>query len=249
MLESYEVRQNGKAMTAMDAHAHGHESENDHDHVNERHDAQQQQQHYKMLSTSQQVPHNAEDEKIAWKLYHQVNGLRKRSRNNMDTHTDEVEEARPKASKQSKASKPLMVFHQGTQLWYRAKVSARQGDDVQILWDGKDNWPPVWIAYSSPLIWKGSLKAKDWKHVQAGGWEPKGKTSGKGKFSPTTPPLSRSLEGSLDLSESEESTDSKKRKLKIVKIENIAHIAKLENMRKRHNMPIKLLLKKAFNNK
>merc|ERR1712054_639950 len=101
MLESYEVRQK-----AMDAHRHEHEHEHE-------------PQVDKMLSTSQvQVPHDAEDEKMAWKLYHQVNGLRKRSRN-MDTHADEVEEARPKVSKQSRASKPLMVFHQGTQLWYR----------------------------------------------------------------------------------------------------------------------------------
>ena len=85
-------------------------------------------------------------------------------------------EANKALAKSGRVSSKPMVFHEPTQLWFRAKVVEKDvgTGEVKLAWDGKDNWEPVWMNTESNLIWRGSMRTKDWKHVSDGGWLPKG---------------------------------------------------------------------------
>lgn len=157
-----------------------------------------------------------QDEKLALKLQRELNGLRRRGRssrkkaagaeNPTSLPTTEaptavvsvsskrkLEETESKKlnhqKKQRVASRP-MVFHEDTQLWYRAQVVSRKGDEVEVHWDGLDerDFHNEWLSCSSERIWKGSMRNKDWKYVSGGGWLPKvraGKQANKKRSKPT----------------------------------------------------------------
>ena len=165
-----------------------------------------------------------------------------------------------------------MVYHGPSRLWYRCLVTERSGSEVKVAWDGKEGWKPVWLSSRSTRLWKGSMKNKDWKYVQGGGWLPKVAPKSSAAAAPpsvpvpnpATPPLA-SPHNSCSETEMEETAQkiewdspapkaAPKAEPKVEpKVEPPPMAAavepkksfvdlKLENA----ELPIKLLLKKAF---
>jgi len=85
------------------------------------------------------------------------------------------------------ASRPWAMVRNPAQknLYYRATLQ-RLGDSVVVQWDGKA-WPSSVLPEDSPDIWKGSVRAKDWRYVTSsdGGWLPRGRAAKQQQHKPS----------------------------------------------------------------